>query len=106
MAKFYGVIGFAISSETSPGVWTDQITERNYRGDVLKNYNSWKETDKVNDDYIIDNYLSVISDPFVYQNFEFIKYVIFMGVKWKIRKIEIQRPRILITTGERYHDQT
>ena len=38
MAKFYGVIGYAETLETSPGVWTEQITERNYYGDLINKY--------------------------------------------------------------------
>ena len=30
MAKYYGVIGYVETVETSPGVWEEQITERNY----------------------------------------------------------------------------
>ena len=25
MAKFYGVIGYAVTEETKPGVWTEKI---------------------------------------------------------------------------------
>ena len=45
MAKFYGVIGYAIQVETVPGVWEDQIIERNYRGDVLQNMNRWQSSE-------------------------------------------------------------
>ena len=34
MAKFYGEIGFAISKETAPGVYTDTIERRFYYGEV------------------------------------------------------------------------
>mgnify|MGYP001450408843 FL=1 len=37
MAKFYGVIGYAETTETAPGVWAEVITERNYSGDVIRN---------------------------------------------------------------------
>ena len=30
MAKFYGPIGYAVTVETRPGVWEEQITERSY----------------------------------------------------------------------------
>lgn len=32
MAKFYGVIGYAVTEETKPGVWTEKIVERMYYG--------------------------------------------------------------------------
>ena len=106
MAKFYGVIGYAIQVETVPGVWEDQIIERNYRGDVLQNMNRWQSTEQVNDNFAIDNKLSIISDPFAYENFQHIKYIRWMGANWKVTKVEILRPRLILTTGGVYNGPT
>ena len=106
MAKFYGVIGYAIQVETVPGVWEDQIIERNYRGDVLQNMNRWQSSEQVNDDFIIDNKLSIISDPFAYKNFQHIKNIRWMGANWKVTKVEILRPRLILTTGGVYNGPT
>ena len=106
MAKFYGVIGYAIQVETVPGVWDDQIIERNYRGDVLQNMNRWQSSEQVNDNFVIDNKLSIISDPFVYENFQHIKYIRWMGANWKVTKVEILRPRLILTTGGVYNGPT
>ena len=35
MAKFSGKIGYAIQVESKPGVWTNQIVEKSYRGDFV-----------------------------------------------------------------------
>jgi hypothetical protein len=106
MAKFYGVIGYAIQIETVPGVWDDQIIERNYRGDVLQNMNRWQSSEQVNDNFVIDNKLSIISDPFAYENFQHIKYIRWMGANWKVTKVEILRPRLILTTGGVYNGPT
>ena len=106
MAKFYGVIGYAIQVETDPGVWEDQVIERNYRGDVLQNMNRWQSSEQVNDDFVIDNKLSIISDPFAYENFQHIKYIRWMGANWKVTKVEILRPRLILTTGGVYNGPT
>ena len=106
MAKFYGVIGYAIQVETVPGVWEDQIIERNYRGDVLQNMNRWQSSEQVNDNFAIDNKLSIISDPFAYENFQHIKYIRWMGANWKVTKVEILRPRLILTTGVVYNGPT
>ena len=37
MAKFHGLIGYAETVETVPGVWKEQITEREYDGDFIRN---------------------------------------------------------------------
>ena len=106
MAKFHGVIGYAIQIETVPGVWDDQIIERNYRGDVLQNMNRWQSSEQVNDNFAIDNKLSIISDPFAYENFQHIKYIRWMGANWKVTKVEILRPRLILTTGGVYNGPT
>lgn len=106
MAKFHGVIGYAIQVETVPGVWEDQIIERNYRGDVLQNMNRWQSSEQVNDNFVVDNKLSIISDPFVYENFQHIKYIRWMGANWKVTKVEILRPRLILTTGGVYNGPT
>ena len=82
MAKFYGVIGYAISEETEPGVFEEQIIERNHVGDVIRNTRRLKEVGKVNDDIIISNQISILSDPFVSNNFHTMRYVSYMGSKW------------------------
>ncbi len=100
MAKFLGKIGFSMGQgETSPGVWTDKVVERTYRGDILQNVNRWKDAEKVNDDVVIDNKLSILSDPFAYANLSQIRFVVWMGTKWKVTKIEVLRPRLILTIG-------
>lgn len=103
MAKFFGPIGFAVSTETKPGVWTDGITEYNYYGDVIKNMVRTREGEQVNDNLVVENRLSVVGDPFAYDNFQSMKYVKWMGALWKISSVEIQRPRLLLTIGNVYN---
>ena len=107
MAKFYGIIGYAETSETAPGIRSEQITERNYSGDALKLSQRWQATDKLNDDLTINNSISIIADPFAYQNLSAMKYVKWMGASWKITNIDIQRPRLILTIGGVYNgDET
>jgi hypothetical protein len=103
MGKFYGPIGYAESKETSPGVWVDSITERHYRGDIIRSSRSWSSGESVNDNLKISNDISIIADPFAYQNIHNMKYITWMGADWKISKIDIQRPRLLLTIGEVYN---
>lgn len=106
MAKFYGKIGFAVTVETKPGVWVEQITERNYSGDVIKNTIGWKPGDTVNDNLTINNTISVISDPYANANFSTMRYIIWMGVAWKISNINVLRPRLILTIGGLYNGVT
>jgi len=106
MAKFHGKIGYAITAETTPGVWTEQVTERDYFGDIVKHVQKWQSGDNLNDDIKIDNEFSVVADPFAYENFHAMKYVKWMGAPWKIVKIDVQRPRIRLTIGGVYNGET
>jgi hypothetical protein len=104
MAKFYGVIGYIEEVETKPGVWTPKVTERNYFGDVLRDSSGWSvQSDSTNDDLTINNQISVVADPFAYQNVRFMKYVVFMGTKWKIKNVEIKYPRVVLSIGGVYN---
>lgn len=105
MAKFYGSIGYAETSETSPGVWTEVITERNYYGDVVRNSKRWQSGENLNDNLVISNEISVIADPFAYENFHTMRYIKWMGASWKILKIDVQRPRLLLTIGGVYNGE-
>ena len=103
MAKFFGTIGFVEQAETAPGVWQDQITERKYYGDVLRNIRRTQSDNKVNDDINVLNEISIVADPFANQNFYSIRYVEFMGAKWKITNVEVQYPRLILTIGGLYN---
>lgn len=106
MAKFYGVIGYAETSEKSPGVWSEDITERNYYGDVVKISRSWQAGENLNDDLNISNQISIVADPFAYQNFHTMRYIKWMGASWKISKIDVQRPRLILSIGGCYNGET
>lgn len=105
MGKFYGEIGYAEQIETIPGIWQEQITERKYIGDVIKNIIKMRDGENLNDDLIIDNRLSIVADPFAYQKFHAMRYVKWMGALWKIKSIEIQKPRLILTIGALYNEQ-
>lgn len=103
MAKFYGAIGYAVTEETKPGVWTKQITERIYYGDLIRNTRKLQSTDQLNDNINVANEISIIADPFANENFHSMKYVEFMGAKWKITSVEVQYPRLILTVGGVYN---
>lgn len=104
MAKFYGEIGYAENIEKSPGVYMDVITVRNYYGDLLSNSSRWStSSESTNDDLNINNRISILADPYAYQNFHSMKYVEFMGTKWKINSVEVRYPRLILTIGGVYN---
>lgn len=105
MAKFYGAIGYAVTEETKPGVWKEQITERMYFGDLTRNTRKLQSTDQLNDDINVANEVSIVADPFANENFHSMKYVEFMGAKWKITSVEVQYPRLILTVGGVYNGE-
>lgn len=103
MAKYYGKIGYAETVETNPGVWIEQITERSYYGDMIRNTRRLQSAEQVNDNINIANDLSIIADPYAINNFHTMRYAEFMGAKWKISNIEVQYPRLILTLGGLYN---
>lgn len=103
MAKFFGVIGFAETIETAPGVWVEHIVEREYFGDLVKNIRRLQSADQVNDNVDISNQFSIVADPFANENFHSMRYVEYMGTKWKISNVEVQYPRLILTAGGVYN---
>lgn len=103
MAKFYGKVGYGISKETAPGVWVDEIVERPYYGELVRNTRKMQMSDKVIDDINIANEISILADPFARDNFQYMRYVEFMGVKWKVTTIEVQFPRLILSIGGLYN---
>lgn len=102
MAKWFGKIGYAETEEISPGVWKEQIVEREYYGDLVRNTRRLQTADKINDDIIVSNELSIVSDPYAMNNFHLIRYAEFMGTKWKISSVEVSYPRLILTLGGLY----
>lgn len=105
MAKFSGTIGYAIRTVSAPGVYKDTIIEKNYRGDVILNQNRWQPGDKANDDFNLDNSISIIADEYAYKNLGAMRYIVWHGSKWKIQSLSINRPRIVIQIGGVYNGQ-
>jgi hypothetical protein len=104
MAKFYGIIGYAITeeSETSPGVWIDEPTERSYTGDIIRSVNRWRSEDQVNPDFTISDTISIIADGFALENVGSMKYVKWRGATWAISSVSVERPRVIIEIGGLY----
>ncbi len=105
MAKFYGKIGYAITEESIPGVWTEKVVEKFYYGDLLRNTRRIQSASQVNDSIDISNEISILADPYARENFHSMKYAEFMGAKWKITSVDVQYPRLILTVGGVYNGE-
>ena len=110
--KFYGKVGYRIGSVEEEGDregnWKEQIEERTYYGDVLRNTRRWENNsnESTNDSLTLNNSISIVADAFCYEHFHEMKYVLWMGSRWKITNVEVQRPRMILTIGGVYNGPT
>ena len=106
MGKWFGHVGFSETKETAPGVWTEVITERSYRGDVIRDTRRLQSSDQVNSNLNIAVEISIVSDSYSYEKFQYIRYVEYLGTKWEVTSAIPQRPRINLSIGGVYNGRT
>lgn len=106
MAKFHGIVGFVDTVETSPGsgIFSDNSPdERTYYGDVLRTSVRAQLASGVNDDVVSSNKISIIADKFAIDNILKIRYVVWMNIKWKVRFVDPELPRLVLNIGDVYN---
>lgn len=107
MNKFFGPVGYINTADGSEtGKYEGVLTEVNYYGDILKNTKRYQPGEDLNDDLNISNIISIVADAFAFQNFQFMRYIKWMGAYWKITSVEVQRPRLILTIGGVYNGVT
>jgi len=103
MPKCSGVIGYALAEETQPGVWTENITEKKYFGDIVRDNRKIVDQGEINSSVNISNNVSVVSNKFMLDNMASMRYISFNKSKWKINSIDIKPPRLIISLGGLYN---
>lgn len=106
MAKWFGKIGYAETQETKPGVWEEVITEKEYFGELLSRSRRFETSQELNDDLNISNKISILADPYAYNHFHTMRYAELSGVKWKIKSVDVQYPRLELSLGGVYNVET
>lgn len=104
--KFYGAIGYGVTRETAPDVYGEEIVEHEYYGDVTRNFRRWQSGQTLNDNLELDNVISVVADPFAFEHYSEIRYVVWNGAKWKVKNVEVQYPRLILTIGGVYNENS
>lgn len=100
--KFYGEVGYAPTTVTN-GVATPKLEKRNYYGDVKKLTTRWESNGNVNDDIRVSHQISILADPYAFENFPYIRYVTWMGTKWEVISATPEYPRIVLSLGGIYN---
>lgn len=105
MSKYYGLIGYVDTQETSPGVWNEiELDPREYYGEVLSNNRRHQpNSDSTNDDISVSNRISILADPYAYNNFHKMRWIEWMDSKWIISSVEVEYPRLIISLGGLYN---
>lgn len=104
MAKFYGSVGYGETVETRPGVWEDQIIEKQYYGDVVRNTRQLREGEHLNNDLSVSNSISIVADAYAFEHFFAIRYVSWAGARWTVSEVDASsRPRLLLRLGGVYN---
>lgn len=103
MAKFYGNVGYIITEETEPGIWTPKEVVKTYYGDVLKISRRWQNGESINDDVVYSNRISIVADTFAFEHCQYIRWVEWLKQKWAVSEVEIEYPRVTLSLGGVYN---
>lgn len=110
MAKHYGQIGFSDTVETDPlnhpGVYRTVITEKYYYMDVNSWGGRWDSSSVLNDNFNVRNEFSILADPFATEHFANMRYITWLGTKWKITGANLVYPRIILSIGGIWNEQS
>lgn len=106
MARYYGSIGYVETLETSPSVYTERVAERSYYGDEIVNMRRLETGESTNDNVNVSNQFSIIADAYAYDHFFAIRYLTWMGQRWKVNKVTVQRPRLILEIGGLWNGKT
>lgn len=109
MARFYGLVGYTITTETSPGTWEPKNIEIPYSGEIPRNYVRNETRSSINDSTNISNTVTIVADPYAKEHVYDMQYVKFLypklGGTWKIEGIDINSyPRLSLSLGGLYHE--
>ena len=103
MAKFFGLIGYGETIESSPGIHQDVIVERPYYGDVTRLVKRQQGEDNVNPDFTVGNIISILADAYAFEHFFAIRYVQWSGAYWTVTNVEVNTPRLALRLGKVYN---
>lgn len=102
--KFYGEVGYAPTTTDEYGVARASIVKRNYYGDVQTIKTRWSDSGNLNGDIRVGHQISILADPYAFENFPYIKYVEWMGTKWEVVTSTVAFPRIILSLGGVYNE--
>lgn len=106
MSRFFGKVGIELPGTLVGGVWTANIEERDYKGDVLSATRSLEPSEKVNDDSRLQHRISIVADAFALEHIARIRYASLHGTNWAVISVQTERPRLILNLGGVYNGKT
>lgn len=107
MPKAAVKVGFEFTEERDPinhpGVYTENIVEKKYYAEVLKNSANVNGGNEVNADISLSNRISILANAFARYHYQSIRYLEYLGTKWEVGSAEEQYPRIILSLGGVYN---
>lgn len=103
--RFFGKVGYQVETESTDSVWAKTMVAKSYFGDVIRNNTRRDTGDTINDQIDVNNRISIVADPFAFENFQNMKYVEWLKQLWNIKSIELQPPRIILEVGGVYNGE-
>lgn len=97
MNRFFGMVGFSITTETSPGVLTEQIVKRSYYGEFLSEGFNRDNNQVINSNINLSNRVSLLADNYAFTHAAYIAYVEIAGTKWAVNTVSFEGKRMICT---------
>jgi len=108
MNRFSGKVGYGESQEvpTDSGVWKNVVIERQYYGDIVPISKQNDSSDQANDNISVGHSISIVADEYAQNNFMNILYVMWGGKPWRVAKVQVLHPRLILRVDRIYNGDT
>ena len=103
--RWFGKVGYGITTKTGTDVYTEEIVERDYYGDMDRRINHVQTGEGINDNMQLNMQVRIVADAFAYEHFQAIRYVVIENSKWKVSSVEVNRPRLTLNFGSVYTEE-
>lgn len=102
--RFFGAVGYVGQQvEQKPGVFVEQIVEKQYYGDILRNTRQLREGESLNNDLTVGNSISIVADAYANEHFHAIRFVEWAGACWDVEDVQVVSPRLVLRLGGVYN---
>ena len=105
--RFAGKIGYVrtVRDQIDDDIWKTETVEKLVYGDVLRDTRNNEKSNYINVNFTISHQFSIVADDYAYHNLQYIKYVEYLGVKWRVTSVDaLPRPRLVLSVNGVYND--